>query len=376
MPRDQVEEIKKRHIRDLLKGKKKSISQQVVDNYNWTVDQMEQIRPYIASSNLHQINTTITLTAFTRKEVFDLLQKHVTNENTLKNYYARTNAFMRMMKIENDVFSDIFIDIDALVKRVVETHKDPTAYFGFILFVLSKSEKLLKIGNRHFKKQNKNITKNEDLFDHLKTQFNNYKNKQIISDLRSRRNDYEYERVYKTIFEIESKLRKSEYGSTRHIVSLMYTHALYDKDNIIHMNPRNYFRKVLLISSDEELDETNNFYNTYTGRLVLNDYKTSGIYKPYDIVLREDVQKVISDSIALKPRSYLIEKDAGGIMSMNWLSELVKDIFNGYTINTIRKSIESYEINVKKTDRSHLAWVSRHTVMTQEVSYLAQTTTL
>lgn len=370
MPRDQIEEIKKRHIRDLLKGKKKSISQQVVDKYNWTVDQMKVIRPYIASPPQTQNNTSTSSTMFTRKEVFDLLQKHVTNETTLKNYYARTNAFMRMMKIENDVFSDIFIDIDALVKTVVETHKDPTAYFGFILFVLSKSVKLLKIGDRHFK------IKNGDLFDHLKTQFNNYKNKQIVSDLQSRRNDYEYERVYKTIFEIEAKLRKSEYGSTRHIVALMYTHALYDKDNVIHMNPRNYFRKVLLISSDEELDETNNFYNIHTGRLVLNDYKTAGIYKPYDVVLREDVQKIITDSITLKPRSYLIEKDASGIMSMNWLSELVKDIFNGYTINTIRKSIESYEINVKKTDRSHLAWVSRHTVMTQEVSYLAQTTTL
>ena len=72
----------------------------------------------------------------------------------------------------------------------------------------------------------------------------------------------------------------------------------------------------------------------------------------------------------------MIEKDTGGVMARNSLSELVKRIFDGYTIDTIRKSIESYEINVKKTNRDHLAFVSRHTIITQEISYLAQTTTM
>jgi hypothetical protein len=43
-----------------------------------------------------------------------------------------------------------------------------------------------------------------------------------------------------------------------------------------------------------------------------------------------------------------------------------------YNIDTIRKSIESYEVNVKKTCRLHLANVSRHSILTQEISYLAK----
>jgi hypothetical protein len=375
MVRDQIEEIKKRHIRDLTNGKKKSISQQVVDKYNWTVDQLKEIEPYIVNRNPNSVKTTkISSKEFTKKEAFDLLDKHVENETTLKNYYSRVNTFLKLMNINNDIFSDVFIDTHAMIKTIVDTHKDPTAYFGFILYILSKSDKLLHIASEHFKNsRDKNTT--DDVFDFLKTQFNNFKNKQIITDLHNRRNDFEYERVYNKIFNTESDLSKSYYCSTRHIIALMYTHALYDKDGVIHINPRNYFRKVMLISSDKELNDVDNFYNTKTGRLVLNEYKTAGIYKPYDVVLTSKVQKIINDSIKLKKRTYLIEKETGGSMAPNSLSELVKRVF-GYTIDTIRKSIESYEINVKKTDRNHLAFVSRHTIITQEVSYLAQTTTM
>lgn len=375
MVRDKFEDIKKRHIRDLKSGKKKSISQQVVDKYNWTVDQLKEIESYIVDRNPNSVKTTkISSKEFTKKEAFDLLDKHVENETTLKNYYSRVNTFLKLMNINNDIFSDVFIDTRAMIKTIIDTHKDPTAYFGFILYILSKSDKLLHIASEHFKNsRDKNTT--DDVFDFIKTQFNNFKNKQIITDLHNRRNDFEYERVYNKIFNTESDLSKSDYCSTRHIIALMYTHALYDKDGVIHINPRNYFRKVMLISSDKELNDVDNFYNTKTGRLVLNEYKTAGIYKPYDVVLTSKVQKIINDSIKLKKRTYLIEKETGGSMAPNSLSELVKRVF-GYTIDTIRKSIESYEINVKKTDRNHLAFVSRHTIITQEVSYLAQTTTM
>lgn len=375
MVRDKFEDIKKRHIRDLKSGKKKSISQQVVDKYNWTVDQLKEIESYIVDRNPNSVKTTkISSKEFTKKEAFDLLDKHVENETTLKNYYSRVNTFLKLMNINNDIFSDVFIDTRAMIKTIIDTHKDPTAYFGFILYILSKSDKLLHIASEHFKNSRDNNT-TDDVFDFIKTQFNNFKNKQIITDLHNRRNDFEYERVYNKIFNTESDLSKSDYCSTRHIIALMYTHALYDKDGVIHINPRNYFRKVMLISSDKELNDVDNFYNTKTGRLVLNEYKTAGIYKPYDVVLTSKVQKIINDSIKLKKRTYLIEKETGGSMAPNSLSELVKRVF-GYTIDTIRKSIESYEINVKKTDRNHLAFVSRHTIITQEVSYLAQTTTM
>ena len=84
------------------------------------------------------------------------------------------------------------------------------------------------------------------------------------------------------------------------------------------------------------------------------------------------MKEVINKSLINKPRVYLIEKIDGGLYEPNSLSEVIKRIFK-YTIDDIRKSIESYEINVKKTNRVHLADVSKHSVMTQEISYLAQT---
>ena len=373
MPRDATEEIKKRHIRALQKGHKKSISQSVIDKYNWTVDELKILKPYINNVKpFETTNTSISNDVFTTNEMYRLLDQFVENKTTLKNYRSRVNAFNKLLNVQNEQFSDIFSDVKTLSKAIIDKYSDPTAYFGFLLFILSKSQKLLDIATKQYnKKKDKGTT--DDVFYVLKTQFNNYKNTQIVNQLKDRRKDLNYEAVYKSIFKKESELNKSEYASTHHLISVMYTHALYDENDTIHINPRNYFQCVKLVNKNNDMDEENNFYNTKTGRLLLNDYKTSGIYKPYDVILSKKVQKMINDSIDKNKRTYLIEKEKGGTMAPNSLSEMVQRVM-GHTIDTIRKSIESYEINVKKTSREHLAWVSRHTIITQEVSYLAQTT--
>jgi len=373
MPRDAIEEIKKRHIRALQKGHKKTISQSVIDKYNWTVDELSILKPFINSNKPFEMkNTSISNNVFTTNEIYKLLDQFVENKTTLKNYRSRVNALNKLLKVQNEQFSDIFLDVQALSKKIIDKYADPTAYFGFLLFVLSKSQKLLDIATSHYNKTKETNT-TDDVFDILKTQFNNYKNTQIVSQLKDRRKDLNYEAVYKSIFKKENELNISQYASTRHLISVMYTHALYDEKDTIHINPRNYFHCVKLVNKDDDMDEENNFYNIDTGRLLLNDYKTSGIYKPYDVILSQKVQKIINDSIDKNERTYLIEKEKGGTMAPNSLSEMVQRVM-GHTIDTIRKSIESYEINVKKTSREHLAWVSRHTIITQEVSYLAQTT--
>lgn len=373
MPRDAIEEIKKRHIRALQKGHKKSISQAVIDKYNWTVDEMKILKPYINNVKPFETkNTSISNNVFTTNEMYRLLDQFVENKTTLKNYRSRVNALNKLLNVQNEQFSDIFSNVKTLSKAIIDKYSDPTAYFGFLLFILSKSQKLLDIATKQYNKIKENGT-TDDVFDVLKTQFNNYKNTQIVNQLKDRRKDLNYEAVYKSIFKKEEELNNSEYASTRHLISVMYTHALYDENDTIHINPRNYFQCVKLVNKDNDMDEENNFYNTKTGRLLLNDYKTSGIYKPYDVILSKKVQKIINDSINKNKRTYLIEKEKGGTMAPNSLSEMVQRVM-GHTIDTIRKSIESYEINVKKTSREHLAWVSRHTIITQEVSYLAQTT--
>ena len=354
---DSDERNKKRTIRDLLNGCRKSVSQAVIDKYAWTTDELEKLKPYISSKNAYEVlDTATTDDKVTKKEIYDILDTTVKDPVTLKNYKSRVNALLELCKVEDENFLRVFTD--DLVQHLVERYKDPTPYFGFILFILSKSEKLLNLLP-------------EDSFQIYKDNFEESKNTQTIRYLEDRKKQIDYEKVYKHIFEREIALRTSEYASMKHLISVLYTIALYGENKKIHINPRNYYLCVKLVSEDSLMNDTENFYNYNSGRFVLNKYKTSGVYVPYDVYFTKFVQKIILTSVNEFPRTYLIQKVTGDPYKNNSLSELIQRILS-YNIDTIRKSIESYEINIKKTDRMHLANVSRHSVLTQEVSYLSK----
>lgn len=351
-----VNAIKKRTIRELKNGKKKTVSQAIIDKYNWTKEELEILKPYINTHIPNKIlNDKISVKTFTKKEAYDVINKYSEKEGTKKTYISRVNALLKLCEINDEDFSKIFDD--KLIDKIRNKYKDPTPYFGFLLFILSKSDKLSKLVP-------------EDTFENIKETFEKNKNKQTVANLNNRQEDIGYEKVYNDIFEKEKQLSEKEYGSMKHIIAIMYTKALYSDQKIV-INPRNYFLKVKLVKKDSEMNKKDNFYNTETGRLLLNSYKTSGIYKPYDVILANDVQKVITKSLKLFPREYLIEKQNGGLYKNNSLSEMIQRVL-GYNIDTIRKSIESYEINVRNEDRIYLAEVSRHSVTTQEISYLSK----
>lgn len=351
-----VNAIKKRTIRELKNGKKKTVSQAIIDKYNWTKEELEILKPYINTHIPNKIlNDKISVKTFTKKEAYDVINKYSEKEGTKKTYISRVNALLKLCEINDEDFSKIFDD--KLIDKIRNKYKDPTPYFGFLLFILSKSDKLSKLVP-------------EDTFENIKETFEKNKNKQTVVNLNNRQEDIGYEKVYNDIFEKEKQLSEKEYGSMKHVIAIMYTKALYSDKKIV-INPRNYFLKVKLVKKDSEMNKKDNFYNTETGRLLLNSYKTSGIYKPYDVILANEVQKVITKSLKLFPREYLIEKQNGGLYKNNSLSEMIQRVM-GYNIDTIRKSIESYEINVRNEDRIHLAEVSRHSVTTQEISYLSK----
>lgn len=351
-----VNAIKKRTIRELKNGKKKTVSQAIIDKYNWTKEELEILKPYINTHIPNKIlNDKISVKTFTKKEAYDVINKYSEKEGTKKTYISRVNALLKLCEINDEDFSKIFDD--KLIDKIKNKYKDPTPYFGFLLFILSKSDKLSKLVP-------------EDTFENIKETFEKNKNKQTVVNLNNRQEDIGYEKVYNDIFEKEKQLSEKDFGSMKHVIAIMYTKALYSDQKIV-INPRNYFLKVKLVKKDSEMNKKDNFYNTETGRLLLNSYKTSGIYKPYDVILANEVQKVITKSLKLFPREYLIEKQNGGLYKNNSLSEMIQRVM-GYNIDTIRKSIESYEINVRNEDRIHLAEVSRHSVTTQEISYLSK----
>ena len=75
------------------------------------------------------------------------------------------------------------------------------------------------------------------------------------------------------------------------------------------------------MDDDKDMNQVDNFYNYKTGRLLLNDYKTSAIYEPYDVVFSKYVRDAISESLKQKPREYLIEKQEGGVYAKQFLEQ-------------------------------------------------------
>lgn len=358
-----LEKKRRRFINDLKAGRRKTIGENIVNDkkYKWTEEEYKFLQSFISQRNPNKINNTdICDECVCKHEAYQIIEKHTDKETTIKNYKSRVNTFLKIMNIDNENFSIIFSksNIQKLIDYILKTYKDPTSYFGFILFMLSKSEKL-------------NNCVPKDTFDKIKKHFDDYKSKQTVKQLQDRHEDVDYKYVYNHIFNKEKEYRKNESGSIKHIISLMYTHALYDNNNIIHMIPRNYFVNIKIVKNDNNMNDNENFYNSKTGRLLINNYKTSGIYEPYDVILNNDVRNIIVKSFEQNPRNYLITQPDGSEYKNNSLSEIIKK-YLGYNIDTIRKSIESYEYNIKKTDRTHLAIVSRHTILTQEVSYLAK----
>jgi hypothetical protein len=351
---------KTRILRELKNGKKSSITETTFKQYNWTTDEKEFLKKYINFKKPFDIQNKVRETEFVSKfEIYSILEKYVDNQTTLKIYKSKVNSLLSLMSIDDENFSSVLKNVNLLISKITTKYKDPTSYFAFLLYILGKCSKLYD-----------SIKKQE--YDVIKHHFDNHKKAQTVKQLNERNSDIQYEKVYNHIFDIEKRFNKDEYASMKHIISLMYTRALYDQQGIIHMNPRNYFVKVKLVQIDSEMNQAENFYNYNTGRLIINDYKTAGIYEPYNIILNEEVKKIIYDSITTYPREFLIEKSNGGIYAGNSLSEMIQRTLN-YSIDTIRKSIESYEINIKKVSREHLANVSRHTIITQTVSYLANT---
>lgn len=353
---------KLRLIRQLKNGERKSMNEDTYNKYIWTEEEKKYLEDNdcVNKEDILLVPDVDDPNIVTKYEMFVYIELFNTNTFTIKNYKSRVNALLDLMNVQNN-FNEVLNDIELLIDKIREKYKDPVAYYGFLLWCVSKCEKLKLIHN--------------NTIDRLKIEFDTAKNYQVINQINERENGkMNYTSIYHSLFDKERELGKEKYGSISHVIALMYSRGLYDKDDIIHINPRNYYIEVKLRDDDYEFGENDdkfNYYNTKSGRLVIHNYKTGGIYDEYDVYVTTYVMKVIEKSIELKPREYLIEKDDGGLYSNNALSERITKVLN-HNINTIRKAIESYEINVKNTSRECLAYVSRHSVSTQEMCYLSR----
>lgn len=306
------------------------------------------------------ICTTMTL-ILTYDSACNIIDNNTKCANSARAYKSNLNALLNLFRVDSRIVNELFDENSDshILQKINTTYKNTANYLCTIVWLITNTEAL----KHHLA---------ESRIDFYVQQFKLAKAQQTVKNIEERYCATEYEKVYASLFDTERRLAKEKYGSIDHVVALMYSKGLYDNTDTIHINPRNYFACVRLDYTEPPIcakNVTGNVLFVPKGRLVLTDYKTSKQYPPYDVMLSDYSMKVIRTSLEMFPRSHLLSPPKGGSYSTSSLRDKINRIM-GYGIDVIRKSIESYEISIKGSCRIHLAMVSRHSVATQDISYL------
>jgi hypothetical protein len=186
-----------------------------------------------------------------------------------------------------------------------------------------------------------------------------------------------YIQHYEDLFAIEEEFSETEYGSQKHLISLMYSKGLLNNVGKPILIPRNYFAEVELIENDkrdiiikpESAGSGYNYYNYKTGRLLIQSYKTSDRYGDIDIKLSNYTVKAIRESIKQRPRKWLFTTNSNDKYSDN--SSFGTQISNtlGITINQIRRAWVNYLTHIAELPRNEVAKLAKHSVETDEFTY-------
>jgi hypothetical protein len=355
---DHDEIAKRRALADIASGRRKCLTNTFFNRHVWTKDELA----FLTQRKAIQVNPTQTIATtdpllVSIEDVYRTINSHTRREATASTYKSNASSLQQLFNVE--MFSDIFnkYSDEEIIDRITNRYANASPYLAIILWLASFNDVLGTLIS----------------YDRLKTYryaFHNAKNIQTAITLANKPTQSASETNVDRMFTTELHLRETKYASNEHLVSMMYTVALYDKDGIIHMIPRNYFANIRLVYDDSKLNKKENFLVVPTGRLILNDYKTSGMYPPYDVILPNVVMDAIRESIKVTPRDYLfVSRDKTPYIASS-LGAIIKKIM-GLSVDEIRKTLETYEILVKQTDRVHVAFAARHTVSVQEISYLA-----
>lgn len=180
--------------------------------------------------------------------------------------------------------------------------------------------------------------------------------------------DTDYKKIYDDIVKREEQLRKTKYATMVHLFNVLHLKGIFDNQGKLKMIPRGYYKKVQIIDDDAKSNDTENFYNKKTGKIIINDLKTKNHFR-FKYIFDKDVKKLIDVSLDRLPRDYLITNNQGELLTDTGYSNLHK---SALTIGNrdYRKIMETkvvYDFDVSRVDAS---LASAHTIDSQENSYL------
>jgi hypothetical protein len=163
-----------------------------------------------------------------------------------------------------------------------------------------------------------------ELIRRLRVEYKDSRDEEIIDNrVVKKADETNYIQHYKDLFAIEAEYSKTDYGSQKHLISLMYSKGLLDNNqgNVL-MIPRNYYYDIELIDNDKEIikkpekaGKGYNYYDFNTGRLLIQSYKTSPKFGAIDITLSNYTRDVIKKSLQLRSRKWLFVTNSNGLYS-------------------------------------------------------------
>jgi hypothetical protein len=230
----------------------------------------------------------------------------VDNSKTESTYTSKLNAIMIKFNISkvDGIFSDVY---KFSYEEIVETfsgYVTPSQYIVMVPYIYDRSIKLKGIVDK--------LDKTGQLINRLRVEYKDSRDEENIDNRALKKADEtNYIQHYKDLFAIEEEYSKTENGSQKHLISLMYSKGLLDNQGNVLMIPRNYYYEIELIDNDKEIitkpkeaGKGYNYYNYNNGRMLIQSYKTAPKFGAIDITLSNYTKAVINKSI--KENGYLL----------------------------------------------------------------------
>lgn len=333
-------------LRALKSGKVKSIRDPTKYKDLLTPNEYQELIDLINS----KIKTEITDTKFkgTLQEMTDIINSRDTKDNTKKTHINSVKSLLKIFKV--NTLEEVIKNntVDNINKVINENYKSPAGLYNILLLFFDNNEELKNTYKSKYNKLKEQTGKTKD-----ETTLNSYTKR--LEDT----NDYQTE--YNNI------INKTNEDDTLNLIHKLYTIGINNHKGQLTMIPRNYFKNVRLVEEDINT-ESENWYNYNTGRLVINDHKTSNKFK-YNYFLPDEVVTLIEKSIQDKPRLFLFSNQLGNMpIDENMLQKKIK-LALGVSINEYRKIMENYFIQFKNIPIETVEKAMGHQLTTSLISY-------
>jgi hypothetical protein len=242
-----------------------------------------------------------------------------------------------------------------VLKEIIAYYTNPTTYLGILLKISKNKEverRISKIGMKTLIQSN--FTQLE------KAAATNVKKK------RERDRVTNWNDEYTKMMNVPLKNEREE------LVHLLYTKAILDKTGKLRIIPRNYWSNTKIITSSQENDGINNFYNRKTGEIIVNDFKTKKKYPIIRYLVKDTVKKEINKNIDERPERTQKEKLEKRYLLYNYsnrtgLRNLIAKTLNITGVDVYRTIMKHhYE---KTYEMEYVALMMSHTVATGEAYY-------